>query len=87
MLEAKLTGNVRGEQRGEVTGGSLHTLREESDADDHAGDRRVIEFNMRTNAGKERPISSGSIAVDAFVEGVMPVWLRHRRWGPRFALR
>jgi hypothetical protein len=58
-----------------------------ADADDHAGDRRVIEFNMRTNAGKERPISSGSIVVDAFVEGVMPVWLRHRRWGPRFAMR
>jgi hypothetical protein len=25
--------------------------------------------------------------VDAFVHGVMPVWLRHRRWGPRFAMR
>ena len=47
----------------------------------------MIEFNMRTNAGKERPVSSGSIAVDAFVAGVLPPWLRHRRWGPRFVAR
>mgnify|MGYP000047106376 CR=1 FL=1 len=55
----------------------------EHDNDDSTGDRRVIEFNMRHNAGKLKPVTSGSIAVDRFFDGVLPLTLRFRRWFPR----